>query len=214
MQSKQRGFSVIEIVLAVIVVGLIGAVTWLFIQNNNKSESTDSVATKTSSPEPKPAMSDEQGNDSEPDTATELAWATYTPSGKQYSIMIPHGWTLHKKGGGDTSLYSTGSLELQPGTEGKVVSNAGEMASCGHFILDYLPYANKENWSDSITTNTGLSVQKSAVKDELGVSGGGMNYNYKATKGQKTIYISYATCKGGPDHSNVVEQAVKTLAIN
>lgn len=201
MSTKQKGFSILEIILLVAVVGLIGAVAWLFVNNAQKG-TTNSATTPTS---PSPSASAKK---------SPAPWYTYTPAGKQYSLQVADGWTLHKKAGGDTSLYSTGSLALQSGTTGQVVSTAADIDLCGGLILDYSSYANTQQGSGTLTTNSGLTVTTSTAKDELGVSGGGTTYSYNATKNNQTVHISYSTCKDGPDYHDVVEQVVKTLAIN
>lgn len=209
MRGSQRGVSVVEIILIVVVIGLIGAVAWLFVQNNNKSEQSASSTASTSSTEIKKEV-ENQATEAQP----ELSWFTYSPSGKQYSIKVPNGWTLHTKQGDDASLYSTGSLTIQNGVPGKVVNTVGELNNCGHFVLDLLPYANNESWPYQLVTDSGLSVAKSARKDDLDISGGGTNYSYSATSGQKTVYISYSTCGNGADNHTEVEKAIKTLSLN
>ena len=209
-KSNQKGFSVIEIILAIVILGLIGLVAWMFVQNTSKNSEVANTSSKTDSEDAEQDKPDQPVKEN-----PELAWYSYTPSGNQYSFKIPDGWTLHKKGSDDTSLYSTGSLAIQTGSSGKVVNTVGDLANCGHFILDYLPYSKQESWTISFKTDSGLDVRKTAGMDEIGVSGGGMGYSYNITKGQKTIYVSYGTCKdSATDYHEVIEQALKTLSIS
>lgn len=204
MNKRQSGFSILEIILIVAVVGLIGAVAWLFVTNQKNGQTDKGTSTKTSESDKKDDRSKNPTGD----------WHTYSPAAKQYSIKVADGWTLHKKQGGDTSLYSTGELSLKSGTAGKVVDTEGDIGQCDVFVLDYLPYEKNDDMATgTLTTESGLELKTNVTKDELGISGGGLTYSYNATKNSKTVHMTYTTCKDGKDHHETAELVAKTLEI-
>lgn len=53
--NKQRGFSAVEIILVIVIVGLLGAVGWLFLQNSEQNKTNNAASVKTTpTPTPKP----------------------------------------------------------------------------------------------------------------------------------------------------------------
>lgn len=212
MKQKQRGVSIIEIILILAVVGLLVAVVWLFVQNQKKSTAETATSNTTA----------EQSTKASPSTAPAAAnspasWYTYQPAGKEYSIKVADGWKLYKKSGDDKSLYSDGGLALSSGTRGQVLDATAtntDIASCGVFVLDYLPYQASDGSKQAFTTDSGISVGKTSSVDTIGVSGGGTMYSYNLTKGNKTLNATYDICKNSADNHDVVEQVIKTIAIN
>ena len=49
MSKNQRGFHIIEILIAVVVIGLLGFVVWRFVLSSNKDSQNDNSASKASS---------------------------------------------------------------------------------------------------------------------------------------------------------------------
>ena len=204
MNKRQSGFSVLEIILIVAVLGLIGAVAWLFV-NNAKTATND-----------KTAKSDTSNTTTETKKDSKSEWYTYSPAGKQYSIKVADGWTLHTKQGDDASLYSTGTLAIKNGTRGTVVTAVGDIKPCDTFVLDYLPYIAKDEYAatGSLKTDLGIEVKTSKSKDELGISGGGLTYSYHVEKDGKTINMTYTQCAESADEHETVEDVVRTLQLN
>lgn len=205
MQAQQKGFSILEVILIIAVIGLIGAVAWLFVTNQHKPDDTNSTkSTQTTQTKQTKKKS------------TSDTWYAYTADNNLYSLKIPDGWTLHKKTGGVNSLYSTGGLTLKPGTAGKVVDTVDDIPRCDVLILDFLADTVLDDtlYAHSITTASGLTVETGVTTDELGIAGGGKTYSYSAFHNKHSVNITYTTCKNGVDNHDIVEQAVKTLAIN
>jgi Tfp pilus assembly protein PilV len=211
MHQKQNGFSILEILLIVAVVGLIAVVAWMFF--NRESTQSDNTTTKTNQTEKQ--SSNETIKEAPKDPVA--SWYEYTPVNKVYSIKLADGWNLYKKDEQGASLYSTSNLIVKDGTAAKILEGTGQLDKCGSFILDYLDYAWPEKYkkadAEMLTSNSGLSIEKTAGIDELGISGGGMGYTYTATKNNSTVIISYSSCKDGPDYHETVEKAVRTLSI-
>lgn len=219
MHKRSQGFSPLEIILAIAVIGLIGAVAWMFV-NNQKSDtgtkSTDSTVTRKVD---------------ETKKGTSASWLKWQPDGKQYSIKFADGWNVYMKQGVEASFYTHGSLELKSGTEA-VVSDKRHDANAplsiepckddthGGVVLDYMNYTYPAKWytgnETTIKTNAGLDIKKSVElpgepSNDAPFASKNTNYSYVLSSTNKSVMISYTACEGGADHHELVEQAVKTF---
>lgn len=86
MKINQKGFSVVEVLIVIVVIGLVGAIGWTVYarQDNDQDKQT-----------PTPTSSQNE----EADQATETAdpyegWQTYTNSQLGYSFKYPDSWTV------------------------------------------------------------------------------------------------------------------------
>ncbi len=82
MKSNQNGFSVVEIIMAIVIVGLIGAVGWMFWQNVIKTSNTDST--------PSYEKVNQPPDDEIPSTPK---YQTYTDSKYKFTFHYPTGWS-------------------------------------------------------------------------------------------------------------------------
>lgn len=88
MKTNQKGFSVVEILIVIVVVGLIGGVGFMVYKNHNKKPSTNSVATTTTT---KPAATETKPTTQAPDPYA--GWKTYTsPLKSGLSFKYPADW--------------------------------------------------------------------------------------------------------------------------
>lgn len=225
MKNNQKGFTVVEILIIIVVVGLIGAAVW-FIYGHQEDEKIDSQANSQTSQQEIPK------NETKPEPKDETAeWLQYEPTGKEFSFKVADGWKLHKKEGSDTSFYSTESLALRAGAKGEVLpyvrSGPGEFG-CGLY-WDYQTYDTdvmKQVYKDDVeqlkndekfSTTSGLEVRK---KYKLLSEGGGYSpagtksYSYFLPLNNKSINIGYSVCPGGTDYYDVVEKVIKTIESN
>ncbi len=103
MNKNQSGFNVVEIVMAIVIVGLIGAVGYLFwdkIVNKPTDSKTAAASTQSPSPTPTPTVSTK----------------TYTSGGLGVAFDYPSTWTLSPNPASHTQKYYSA-----PGSESKLV---------------------------------------------------------------------------------------------
>ncbi len=218
----------LEIVLAVGVLVLLGAVGWMYFANNDPNTKQNGAVNNTDSSDKSKEknLENQPGTDIADEKVDKTAdWTTYQPDGKQYKIKFADGWTLRmKSGGGGESLYATGSLAIKEGASAKVLKadpNApGHLDNCSNpFILDYLDYAFPDKYksanSEKLKTNAGLEIEKTVGKDTTGVDGYATTYSYTVMGNKEHIRISYFRC---PDHAanhyEIVEQVVKSIEMD
>lgn len=221
MRKYSPGFSSLEIILAVAVIGLIGTVAWMFV-SNQESDNAASESHSVIDNNNKTNQSDKTSDNSE-------NWLTWQPSGKQYSIKFADGWNVYLKAQGDASFYTHGSLESKPGIQAKVsdtrhdVNAPSSIQPCtdnthGGVILDYMNYAYPAKWYNgnetTIKTNGGLDIKKTISPPSDGSQGIPTNYttySYVLSSTNESVIISYTACDKGPDRRELVEEVVKTF---
>lgn len=77
MKSNQSGFSVIEIIMAVVIIGLLSAVGWLYWTNTAKNPNTKLGTDKKIDSQPKSSLNN-----------------TFTDNNHIYSFEYPKNWTI------------------------------------------------------------------------------------------------------------------------
>jgi prepilin-type N-terminal cleavage/methylation domain-containing protein len=88
MKANQKGFSVVEVVIVLVVVGLIGGVGFMVYKNHNKKAVTNSAATTTST---KPTTTE-----TKPATKADpyAGWKSFTSNAGGFSLKYPADWTI------------------------------------------------------------------------------------------------------------------------
>lgn len=100
MKTNQKGFSSVEVILILVVVGLISAVGWLVY--DRQKPNTDDTPTTAQITQPATTNGDSETSKAEDKTAT------YTHSELKYSFDYPKEWATEKvaKPDGFTGVYS------------------------------------------------------------------------------------------------------------
>lgn len=116
MKANQKGFSVVEILIVIVVIGLLGTVGWLVNdRQKNKTDNKDTT-TQTSQQEQKQETPKEEVKKSTPFSFKELGismdilngWEVKTNHTKQEGVNF-YNWTVEKAGAdGKISLRSSG----------------------------------------------------------------------------------------------------------
>lgn len=218
MFRNEKGFSIVEILAVVLIISLIGAISWLLYDRQLKP-TNDSATTGSSQ------QLTEQ-NALEKETAD---WYLYEPAQKEYRLKVADGWVLRKKEGTDTSLYSTASLALTEGTKGQVApydpSSSAYEFDCGLYI-DWQTYNDKAIYDINtqydtekpvaFTTFSGISVHKTSTLHSGGgyIPVGSKLYSYFLARDFKTLRVGYSACPNSEDYHEIVEKVVRTIAIN
>lgn len=224
MKTTQKGFSVVEVMLLIVVVGLVGVVGWLvFDRQNNKSDKKDpGISNQTSN----------TGLDSKPTTNND---ATSSPTklttelkshNNKFSIQLPDGWIVTN----DTELDYAHAVGLENMTyaPGKPATIQNKMGFRGggptttNFIIQFGDTTHLENYfsnseyQETIKTNAGVEGKKylyTAKEGDEMFTPGTKSYGYQFTNGSKTMVISYMKLPGDPDQLTIVEDAIRTLKL-
>lgn len=216
IKVNQKGFSVIEVLIVIVVIGLAGATGWLvYNRQNNKSDL-----------EQQPTVQEGQAKQSTTDENKEAEkklsanWLLRQSSGA--SIRVPDGFNFLADAGEDFDLWlpdqPQGDLVYNEGTLAKVVGEPHK-----HFELGLIVRYNKEGFNDigtkvkELKTYSGLNVdvklfEQTTDPDGLGFPKGAKYLKYTVTKGSDYINIDYVYLGNG--YVDAIEEMVKTATIN
>lgn len=89
MQTNQKGFSVVEVIIVLVVVGLIGGAGFVAYKNHNKKPTANPVATTTTTkPDPAETQLITQATD------PYAGWKSFTSDAGGFSLKYPADWTI------------------------------------------------------------------------------------------------------------------------
>lgn len=121
MQSNQKGFSAIEVILALLVVGLLGAVGWLVYDRQNKE-------TTINSPQTQRVDSSNQSSQQK---------ATMKPATDYYKMDLPTGWKLTDEKPKNITFKDAYIYRDSTGKELIVYINIGNVGGAGDTLIEY-----------------------------------------------------------------------------
>lgn len=199
MKKNQFGFSVLEIILIIVLIGVLGGAGWLVLKRNNSADrdkqSTALVQPNTNSekeatPPPK-AANDESDN-----------WLLYTSADDSYRIRLVDGQEfLENRTDNGASGLSAADFMPKPGTQAVVGPlESGKEGVMGLFIgpsdLTVLEHTRGEKQAGFKTTS-GQDVEEydfvqTTDPDLVDIAKGGKENTYFVRKGDKTIRIIYS----------------------
>jgi prepilin-type N-terminal cleavage/methylation domain-containing protein len=214
MIKNEKGFSVVEILIVIVVVGLIGAVAWLIYdrQGNNKKTDTYSDTIQNQQVSPTPEVQEE----SEYSLSTKL-----TSLNKKFTISVPDGW-IYTNDTEQDYAYATG-MNYQKGTDAIINNEYGHRGggfNTTSFVIQYSKDELKDYFSASsadgvLILNNGKKAKKftSVINnDELGIPDGSKTYGYQIDYEGGTIVFSYLVTPNDEDNVAIVEASIKTLS--
>jgi len=138
MKKNQSGFSIVEGLLILIIVGIIGGTGWYVWQAKNNTDDNLSSATKTSN-----------SSQSTATTSPYSGWKTFTSENEKFTFKYPNDWKI-------TSEAPNGNLKEEVGLQGpnnflmtyslvKIDPNAATPADHAKSGSDNDPYAYDPN---------------------------------------------------------------------
>jgi len=211
--SNQTGFSAVEALLILVIVGMIGGTgyyVWHATQNSDKLLSANSDSTTVT--HKKKAAVDETAS-----------WYLYKAPSGNYKLRLPDGWKLERYQEDDfiygaeasNTTYKKGTLA----TVGRI-----DVGKDFGSLVFYLNYGNDFKLSSGAVqqpgfkTAQGLEVKKYRSTVDKPVEGigppqGTVTYQYVIAKGDKTAGVSHDITPGDTDKTAIIEQALKTLEL-
>lgn len=220
MSKDQKGFSVIEILIVVVILGLIGAAAWLVYDRQKNSASSDSGQSTQQS------QTAQQETTKSDQTVDETAnWTKVTSGKSSFTIKLPDGWNVKNWASSDYSYAASYADVTYTAGKPATVNSDASPADGGpvrHFNITGSPIAEKDsigyyfNETPQDFNTTGGAKGKKYVhtypQDVDGVKKGDKVYLYRF-EGKKTlITIEYYVLSGESDQSALVEKAIRTLA--
>lgn len=97
MKTNQKGFSVLEILIVVVVVGLLGAVGWLVYDRQKSKTSNQETNTQTSEQKSNTQIGEQKQESAKQETKVVdpyEGWKTYADSKLSYSFKYPDTWSV------------------------------------------------------------------------------------------------------------------------
>ncbi len=215
-KRNQKGFSVVEILIVIVVIGLLGAVGWL-VYDRQKSKDNSTQPTAQQENQAKKSTADDS---QEADKKLSANWLLRQSSSA--SIRVPDGFNFLTNTGEDFDLWlpdqPQGTLVYKEGTLAKVVGEPHK-----HFELGLIVSYNKEGFNDrgtkfkDLKTYSGLDVvvklfEQTTDPDGVDFPKGAKHLKYTITKGENYINIDYVYLGNG--YVEAIEEMVKTATIN
>lgn len=214
MKTNENGFSAIEILIVLVIVGLIGAVGWLVYdrQKNPEKTASDTNTNQTQQATPKP----EEQKESEFSLTAKL-----TSLNKKFALSIPDGWIFTNDTEQDYA-YATG-MTYKKGEVAKINNEFGHRGggfTKTSFVIQYAKDGLKDYFSASkadgvLKLNNGKEAKKYSEvinNDEMGIPDGSKSYGYQVDYEDGTIIFSYLVNPNDSDERTLVEASIKTLS--
>lgn len=167
--SNQKGFSVVEGVLILVIVAVLGGVGWFVWHSKNNTNSTYNAAANSGTGKISSTKATAAKVTTTTTDTTSSKWLLYTPSGKQYSIRVPDGWKFTATKGSDENLYAFDmpDLTFKQGTKASVdVVEGGRDFSSVALLLGYSSTFKKSDYS----TDLGQATKQTGFKTDAGVA--------------------------------------------
>ncbi|MDB5163620.1 MAG: hypothetical protein JWS12_237 [Candidatus Saccharibacteria bacterium] len=225
---NSRGFSAVEGLLILVIVGIIGFVGWYVYKSNkdankslsNASQSTISSQTSTKKSETKTAAPEKKVSDS---------WLEY--KAPHYSIRFADGWTITKKQESNDSFFAKNDDIKYKAGQKAVVKEYSTYSGPGEFtygfFMDYgAASSNTGKCSElpayklALKTDSGNDVYTDVESGDVATNTGAQSlvkgdkfYGYCVQLGASRLTFGYTVQSGAENVSDTIEQVVKTVKV-
>lgn len=162
MNINQKGFSAVEALLIVVIIVVLGGVSWYVYDSQKK---TNQALDKTTQAQNDPQKTEPKPKATEPPKDEATNWLLYEPPGKQYKLRLADGWKVRRAESTDNgaSFWSYTSLTLRPGVVAQVEVSEGGRG--GPFPLSLL-YNREDSFNYKRGSKIGAFTTKSGLEGE------------------------------------------------
>lgn len=233
LHKNQSGFSPIEIIIIIVMIGLTGAVGWLVYDRQKKTDQSSQTPTAINSfeecvaagypvGESYPSVCIANGKSfTEPITPTidpdiTENWTEYKTPDKRFTVRIPDGLTFVKSEKGD--FLFTRQLTYKEGERGQVVPIEGGSDNPMGLFVDFQGNdpSIRGTEQESFVTRQNDMVKKYVYvqqddPDGIDIPKGTTSYLYVIRKNSKVASVTYNT--QSTQVESFVEQMVKSIII-
>lgn len=228
MKTNQKGFSVVEVLIIVVVVGLVGTVGWL-VYDRQKSNKTDTRSPTTNTNQQQGEPKEEAQQPVSDETAN---WRVITSGQGKFTFKAPDGWKFvnctdadwvyvrYEGDANDTSLEYQQSkpvneVKQQCGGFGDIIKfsierfNADGSSSRGVRAPDPIVGGT------AITTGSGIKGQKKCDETRSKPFNNApaiiKNCQYSFATNNSQVWLNYQLLEGNKDRTDLIEDVVKTI---
>ena len=212
MRKNERGFGAVEILLVIVVIGLIGAVSYLFITKQKTATDSNSTTTKATT------------TDKKDTTQTAETSSDYTPlqlASNTVTFSIPKTWLVEKGKGGAPATSSATSIEaatLTPPEKKTTIYGGGtEYFNVNITVFDNSSNTPAQKWFTDIygagsasdgdkTSNTSINAYDTYYFEQINNSYDEINYAI-SHNGKIAVITARISEKGYDASGNVNDQA-------
>lgn len=220
---NSRGFSAVEIVIVIIIVGLIGAVGWLVNDRQKTNKTMGQSATHVDAK--KTPETPTKANEGKKSIDATAQWLKYTSQNRKYSLSIPDGWELNSlQGADDLEAWTSSKIIFAEGKIAKVdVVQGGRDGSSIAFWVIYNFKGDESSYVSSglnkvktYNTDNQVAVNKytrmqTQEPEGMDIPRGATEYKYSLSFNNKKIQITHDVLSGETDQSSRIEQMIETL---
>ena len=158
MKINQKGFSVVEILIVIVVVGLLGAVGWLVYDRQKDKPSDNTAATSTTKTSATPQTSETVDPYKD--------WQSYCDTRAKSCLKYPQGWNLEHGASINTQLNS-------PDAKLEKFSDSDQMYPTGQYgVQIHLGETDSAYGTSAPFSFTTTSIEDVAADSQLKVVGG------------------------------------------
>lgn len=221
--ANQKGVSIVEVLLIIVVVGLIIAVGWLIYDRQQSTK--DKVSTIQSSNDTPTDITQQTQTSSNQNTIKNESdsWTVLTSSKGAFKIKIPDGWIIDNLSTTDEAHIKNKNNLVYTQGKAAIINSIKPSESYGmvpsyFWITAQDQQCSTESQNNVTTTDFILSNGTKGVKytgefeDMLDGTGINIQQCYGFQKGNKFYVVTYKRLKTDTDSTSIVEKSVSSLS--
>lgn len=217
-------------IIAVVVVMWLGSLAGVYFIASRKTTKTSTASTaKVAETNTKTETTSSENTNTSTTVYDSTISPSYSPSGKEYSVVLPAGWKLSlSQDSADLIAWKATDIVYTAGGKSEVVSretNVMEGKSVAFYLIYNYTKNEKSYLSDKLVKEknyksaNGVDVTKykrtqtneADTNGGMGIPVGTVEYTYDLISGTKNIHIVHDVLKGETDQSKNIETMIETI---